>query len=130
MSFADRFPPDIADYFDSRWIPKLLWELDLQVEAMSVASLEWHLDYPFWPSNPPAHIFDLKPRDVLSDCMVHPDHYSRILEADTSYPLDVGCFGNTAVILDGIHRLAKIVLIGSTELKVRYVPGDYISRVG
>lgn len=122
------FPSEMADYFSSRWNPRLLWQLELPVETIPVETLEWHLDYPFWPSNPPWNIFDLKPRDVLSDCELHRGHYSRILNADTACPLEVGVFGETVVILDGIHRLAKLVLQSVAEVEVRYVPDDHITR--
>ena len=119
----------MADYFDSRWAPKELWNLDLPVETMLISDVEWHLDYPFWPTKPPEQIFDFKPRDVLTKRADFPEHFNRVLAADTRFPVEVGVFGWTVVILDGIHRLAKLALDGSPELQVRFVPDEYIARV-
>ena len=96
---------------------------------ISVTDLEWHLDCPFWPTDPPHQIFNLKPRDVLAEPGRYSDHHRRILEADMAYPLEVGHFGSTLVILDGIHRLAKMVSHGTTEAQIRYVPDSYITML-
>ena len=119
VTYAAHFPPDMAEYFNARWTPRQLWNIDLPTEAIQIAELDWHLDYPFWPSDPPGHIFDLRPRAVLEARAVHPGHYERILAADTRYPLEVGVFGSSVVILDGIHRLAKLVREGASEVHVR-----------
>ena len=119
----------MAAYFSSKWTATHLWQLELPVVTIPRKALEWHLDYPFWPTAPPEHIFDLRPRDVLLNPGLHPHHHRRILEAETSYPLEVGVLGSTTVILDGIHRLAKLSRESGTDASVRYVPSQYVTKL-
>ena len=131
MSFSShkkKFPPEIGEYFDSTWKKRELWELDLPNKAMRVSALQWHLDYPFWSREPPGPVFNLRPRVVLSNPSKHLRHWNRIVTADLSYPLEVGRFGERHVILDGLHRLAKVVLAGANELQCKLVPGHYIRK--
>ena len=88
--------------------------------------LQWHLNYPFWSTRPPGPVFDLKPRAVLASPEFHSRHWNRIVDADLSYPLNVGRFGGRLVILDGLHRLAKAVHGGVAEIEYRLVPKRHI----
>ncbi len=49
---------------------------------------------------------DFTPIDVLLHPKKHPEHYSRIIESNTSFP--VLLYNN--VIIDGYHRLSKSIL--------------------
>jgi hypothetical protein len=126
--YADRFPADMSEYFVSRWSRVEIWGLDLPVHMLSTVSLSWHLDYPFWSSQPPKALCDLCPRVVLQRPGAYPEHDKRILEANAGFPLDLGLFGSRWIILDGIHRLVKLVANGTLALRVRRVPQRYIRR--
>ena len=118
------FPSEMLEYFNLRWCDQSLWALDLPIQTGCVESFQWHLDCPFWASNPPDAIFDLCPRRVLNHPQAFPDHYLRIHRVDTAYPLETAHFGGRLVILDGIHRLAKQVLRGEREVHYRIAPCD------
>ena len=51
--------------FDFHWDERKVWKLDVPVEKMDIADLEWHFDLPFW--NTKDGYYDLKPLEVLED---------------------------------------------------------------
>ena len=122
----EKFPPEIARYFDSTWEKHALWRLDLPRSALQVSALQWHLDYPFWSAEPPGPVFDLTPRAVLANPKKYSRHWDRIVAADLSFPVHVGRFGRRLVILDGLHRLAKAVHSEVAELECTLVPNRHI----
>jgi hypothetical protein len=128
-SHSEKFPPEIHEYFASSWDKHELWRLELPRSRIPVDQLVWHLDYPFWSTNRPAPLFDLKPRTVLEDPDEYTVQWSRILAADLRFPIDTGIFGNRRVILDGFHRLLKSIVTGATEIECRLVPGAQIHTV-
>ena len=122
----EKFPSEIAEYFDSHWEKHELWKLNPPRSVLPISTLEWHLDFPFWSVKPPGPVFDLTPRAVLDNPQKHPRHWARIVAADLSFPVDVGRFGGQLVILDGLHRLAKAAHSGVTEMECRIVPKQHI----
>lgn len=129
MSFSQhkrKFPTEIAEYFDSSWEKRELWRLDLPRRVLQTSALQWHLDYPFWSTKPPGPVFDLMPRVVLASPQKYSRHRERIVAADLSYPVNVGRFGGRLVIIDGLHRLAKAVHRGVTEIECKLVPKQHI----
>lgn len=109
-------------YFDFNWSNAQIWALDAPAETVALSELAWHLDIPIWSSVRGAPRFDLRPRDVLRTPAVHPDHYERLCSADTSWPLDTMWTTDRYVILDGVHRLARLVLEGAETAHVRRIP--------
>ncbi len=116
-------PPDIAGvYLDFDWDKRRVWALDIEPEILSRKLLDWHLDLTFWSSRPSAPLFDLAPRQVVEDPSVHRVHAKRIEQADLSFPLDVMEHGGRLCVMDGLHRLAKIVRQGREQITVRRIP--------
>lgn len=124
----DSFPQEMHSYFDLKW-PSNLWELAGAVHSSTIDDFIWHMSCPFWASCPPENIFDLAPNSVLESPEQYPDHYHRILIADTSYPLTVSVFNGLPVILDGLHRLSKQVLNADTILHYRVVSNDKLLQI-
>ena len=123
-----QFPNEMSDYFDLRWSDDI-WQMGEGLFEAKVSDFEWHLDCPFWASNPPIAIFDLKPRTVISAPESHPGHMARINSVDLDYPLSVATFGNLLVVLDGIHRLAKHVMVGDGFLHYELVTRDKLRTI-
>ena len=106
-------PPEIAAvYVDFDWDTRRLWALELPVQLIERARLDWHLDLPFFSSRPPEPLFDVVPRRVMEDPAVSPVHARRIEEADLGYPLCVIEHRGRVCVLDGIHRVAKACGVG------------------
>jgi hypothetical protein len=121
-----KFPADIAEYFRSSWETRELWRLETPHRAFHVDELRWHLDYPFCSSDPPAPLFDLKPRAVLENPHEFPQHWRRVMDADLSFPIHVSAFGERWVILDGIHRLLKSIAGGVVVMECKLVPREHL----
>lgn len=114
-------PADLAAYLvPFEWDRRRLWALDLPVESLPVACLEWHLDLPWWSQD--GRPFALAPRAVLHDPDRHPAHSRRALESCLGFPLDLAWRGGRWTILDGTHRLLKAVVLGLRDVRVRKVP--------
>jgi len=106
-------PELIAIAFDFDRDLTKIWELQIPTEEINIKELEWHLDLPFfWQEDKP---FSLKPRDALNN----PEHIKRIMEVDTSYPIDIIWWKGRWQILDGLHRLCKLKLCGETIIRIR-----------
>ena len=126
---AEKFPAGMSAYFQLRWKPSSLWGLELEPKLGNVQSFDWHLDYPFWSTQPPEPLFDLCPNEVLSNPTRYASHWNRFNEADLNCPLHVTDVNSSLVILDGIHRLAKLVYLGECDLQFYVVPNEFLIAV-
>lgn len=125
----NELPKEIQEQgFDFHWDKNKLWALDIPIEDMDVSFLEWQLDLPFWAHD--GKKYNLHPRYVLKKIDSYPDHKDRILNADIQYPIDImeNQNGNLE-ILDGVHRLVRLMLEGNTKIKVRKIPRKFISLI-
>jgi len=126
----DHFPPDIREfYFDFDWENCKVWNLDIPVESILITDIQWHLDMPFWASVPGKPLFDLVPNDVLRQLDEYPYHREKLEKCDTSFPIDVMWSEGRFVILDGIHRLAKLKMMGATLVRIRKIPTEMIPKI-
>ncbi|MFA5155052.1 MAG: hypothetical protein WC453_01315 [Patescibacteria group bacterium] len=125
----DTLPPEIREQgVDFHWDNRKIWALDLPVEEIETSLLEWQLDLPFW-----AHEgvkYRLCPRLVLEDLEAYPDHKDRVLSADIRYPIDIiENPGGRLEILDGVHRLVRLMREGHRRVKVRRIPRQSIPLI-
>lgn len=134
MEFVDRARPagaaprELAPFLlEFDWDREALWALDLPVETLPVACLEWHLDLPWWPAD--GRPFALTPRDVLRDPDRHALDSRRALDSCLGFPLDVTWRGGRWTIVDGVHRLVKAVALGLRDLRVRKVPASALAAL-
>ena len=74
-------------------------------------------------------LFDLKPREVLTNPLQHPYHSNRIEEAEINYPICVTRFKEREIVIDGIHRLAKIVGINITQVDIKLIDERSIQEI-
>lgn len=125
----DGFPLEMSEYFDLRWLNSKIWAIDLPVLASAIDHFQWHLDCPFWSSNPPDQIFDLCPRDVIDNPKCYADRFQHILEVNTSFPVETMHFESRLVIIDGIHRLANRIINDISEIKYRIFPRELFNMI-
>ena len=114
---------------DFDWDNRKVWSLATPAELWPMRSLAWHLDLPFWSTRPPEPLFDLCPRVVLDTPALHPYHDARIDRAETQYPLEVMWSADRPVILDGLHRLARLHRLGAQIVQVRHHSRDLIPLI-
>ncbi len=104
-----------------------VWGLDLPVEEMDLAELEWHFDIPFWSKS--GGNYNLKPNEVLSNLQKYKEEDERTKNADLSFPVDIMFWKNRWLLLDGLHRLVKAKQLGHTRVKVRKIPQEFMPRI-
>ncbi len=110
------------------WEEEKLWAVDLPVTTLSIADLEWHLDCPFWEHDN-GERYTVTPRDVLEKEEGTSKEQESVVQADTTYPIDVYFNKDKYLILDGIHRLVKLYQSGATTFDVRVIPEDKLPLI-
>lgn len=126
MSVVPQIIQDVG--FDFDWDSKKVWALDIPVTRMPMSDLAWHFDIPFWDSEGTDE-YNLKPSDVVAHPEKEPTHFKKIMEADLSYPIDVMENKGRWLILDGLHRLVRLNMLGKQEVRVRIVPREMIPQI-
>ncbi len=117
------YQPSPPEEFAFDWDNEKVRRLKVPVTRLAVARLAWNFDAPLLTGN-------VSLRDVLANPGQHPEHTQRILKADTRYPLDVMFHKGRWMILDGMHRLAKLALLcGARQVRVRRIPESAIPKI-
>lgn len=118
---APLVPARLRPYLvEESWSHDALWRLELPVDTLPVAKLAWQLELPWWRHG--ERVFAISPAEVLREPTRDPAQFDRILAADLAYPIDLTLRRGRLIVLDGVHRLAKAMLLGLTEVKARRVP--------
>lgn len=121
-------PKEITDiWVDFQWDTKKMWELDLPVEVMEIATLEWHLDFPLWEKG--TQFYKLSPNEVLKNPGRYVSHFLNVLSADLRFPIDIIWWRKRWIILDGVHRLAKQKYFNYRKVYVRKIPHQAIPLI-
>lgn len=117
-------------YFPFNWEVADIWRLEGRLEKREVKELEWHLEIPFWSSERgKGMLFDLKPKEVLGNPEKHSYHSRRVIEADESYPIGLAEYKGREIIIDGIHRLAKLFSTGIETADVKVISEGSIKNI-
>jgi len=102
-----------------------LWALPIVSEVMDIEELRWMMEIPFWEDDSGDIV--VKPNDVLANPDKFPDHMQLINNCDTSFPIHITKNKlNEWIILDGLHRLAKLVSEGKKSIMVKKVTIEQI----
>ncbi len=125
----DGFPKEMHEYFDLSWVNSKIWSIDIPTHNAKINFFQWHLECPFWASNPPDQIFDLCPIAVINNPKRYPERFQHVLSVDISFPIETMYFGSRLVILDGIHRLANLIVNGFPEIKYRIVQREHFAMI-
>ncbi len=111
------------------WSNEKLWALDVPISKVHIKTLSWHILRPIWSSKKGHDLQDLSPFNVLKNPDLHIGHYQRILNADLKYPIDCIWIKGRYFILDGVHRLAKLIQIETLEIKIRKIKKEHIKLI-
>ena len=57
------------------------------------------------------------------------EEYSRTMKADLSHPIDIMKNKGRWLVLDGLHRLVKLAILGEKKVKVRIIPREKIPEI-
>jgi len=115
------------EWFGFEWSDQKVWELDVEEETMALEQLEWHLDIPLWEYQ--GQEYSVTPREVIREPDRHRRHFSKIIESDLSHPVDIMWWKSRWLILDGVHRLAKLVHEGANAVRIRKIPQSAIPSI-
>lgn len=132
MEQTPRFEPKIPQViqevgFDFSWSEPKVWALEIPAEELAVSELVWHFDVPFlWEKG---GVYNLTPRAVMEQPDAHPEEYTRTIAADVTHPIDIMENKGHWLILDGLHRLMKLVMAGKTTVQVRKIPREKIPEI-
>lgn len=113
--------------FDFDWKSKKVWALKYPAEEINIKELEWHFDIPFW--NTKGGYYDLTPNQVINHPTQFREEYERTMKADLTCPIDIMKNKGRWLILDGLHRLVKMKILGDTAVKVRKIPRSEIPNI-
>lgn len=102
--------------YDFWWDIEKLHALQLPIRMVEIQGLSWHLDLPYWKHDDKP--FQISPRQVLENPQKYAEQYKRMLLADTRYPIIVREKDNRLLILDGVHRLLKLVIANEQTCQV------------
>lgn len=112
--------------FDFDWSEEKVWTLEVEPEEISIDELTWHFDVPFlWENG----VYNLKPQEVIDNPEEHKEEYERTMKADLIHPIDIMENKGRWLILDGLHRLMKSVIINMQKVQVRKIPRDLIPKI-
>lgn len=110
------------------WDEEKIWALDLPIVEMDVKKLLWHFDVPFW-SNDNGERWTVSIWDVVDGDEGTKNEQTKMKKADLSCPIDIIENKGKWLVLDGLHRLAKLYKQGQEKIKVRIVPKERFSEI-
>ena len=99
--------------------PKL-WAIDILVEEIAISEIEYNLDIPYLEKEGTSD-WNLTPRMLIDNFDKEFLHAKKVNEADLKYPIELYFHENKWIILDGVHRFTKHVLLGLKTIKVRKI---------
>jgi hypothetical protein len=124
----DQVPAKLRDVLcDFVWDSDKLQRLPLPVGTVTVDSLPWHLDLPYWRHY--GKPFQITPSQVRADPARYREQFERTMAADLGCPLDLLFRNGRWVILDGVHRLLKADLLGLGNIQVRRLPAAMLPLI-
>ncbi|MEK7627988.1 MAG: hypothetical protein AAB421_01055 [Patescibacteria group bacterium] len=110
------------------WDEKKIWALNIPESTLDISELEWHLDCPFWENDSGVE-YSVTPREVLEKISGTTNEQEKVENADTKHPIDIYFNKNKWLVLDGIHRLAKLYAAGAERVRVRIITADTLPLV-
>ncbi|HWE66754.1 MAG TPA: hypothetical protein VG298_08925 [Acidimicrobiales bacterium] len=111
----------------ARWNIERLWALDLPVESVEVSGLIWQFDLPLWQLD--GRRFQLSPNEAIRDPVRFSAHIRRAMQSDLEYPIHLVEHDGRWVILDGLHRLLKSVLLGNDSLMAMRLSSEDLASI-
>lgn len=129
MNHLSNAPKIIKDnHFEFDWDVRKVWKLQFPVEDMNITELEWLLDIPFWSSTDGE--WTLTANQFMANPEKYERHYNRMRNSDIKYPIPIMLNKNNRwLLLDGLHRLCKLILNGATSVKVMKIPASEVEII-
>ena len=107
---------------------KKLWALNIPTEEIEISELGFNFDIPYLEKEG-TDDWNLSINQLLENLEIEPSHANKINKADLSYPIDLYFYTNEWIILDGVHRLAKALLLKNKTILVRRITEKNIDKI-
>lgn len=104
-----------------------LRKVDIPVEEIPLSEIDYNLDIPYLEQEG-TNDRNLTPRMLLENLGKEIYHAKTIDEADLNYPIELYKHKWKRIILDGVHRFTKAVLLGYQTIKVRRVTEEVAQK--
>jgi hypothetical protein len=124
--FKNMPKPDILNIGFHADEPKL-WAADIPVEEIPISEIDYNLDIPYLEKEG-TDDWNLTIRMLVNNLDKEPTHAKKVKKADLQYPIDIYFHKDKWILLDGVHRLAKAVLLGQKTIRVRRVSEEIAQR--
>jgi hypothetical protein len=110
------------------WEEEKIWALDLPVIEIDISELLWLFDAPFW-ENDNGDRYTITPWDVINENDTATKEIMAMNKADVTFPIDIFQNHGKWLVLDGLHRLAKVYKNGGTKIQARVVPRERLPEI-
>ncbi len=107
---------------------KKLWALEIPVEKINITEIEYNLDIPYLERQG-TNDWNLSPRQLIEDFNTQILHAKKIEEADLKYPIELYRHKDIWIILDGVYRFTKAILLGHTTIQVRRILPEVVQKI-
>lgn len=97
-----------------------LWREDFPVEEISISEIEYNLDIPYLEKKG-TDDWNLSPRELIANFEIEIPHSKRVNQCDLSFPIHIYLHKDKWIILDGVHRFTKAVMLGHKTIQVKKV---------
>jgi hypothetical protein len=126
-----RVPTELVEHIlPFNWDVRRVWEQEAAISRRPLADFEYLLDLPLWSSQPKQGLlFDVAPRVVMDFPEKSPHQTQRLHEARIEFPIDLLHHQGREWVLDGVHRIAKLSLMGVDTVSVRVHDETAIPRI-
>lgn len=105
-----------------------IWELDVPVEEIPISELGNNLDIPYLEKEG-TNDWNLSINELMKNFDKEKTHAKKVKQADLNYPIEIYFHKGQWILLDGVHRLAKAVLEGQGEIKVRRITKEMLGNL-
>ncbi len=104
-----------------------LWKEDIPVEEINISEIDYNLDI-FYLEKEGTDDWNLSPRMLIQNLNKEISHARRVEKANIEYPIEIYKHQGKWIILDGVHRFTKIVLLGYKKIKVRRITEEITQK--
>lgn len=107
---------------------KQLHKLGLPTEEMPISELIANADIPYLEKEG-TDDWNLSPNLLIRDFATEHSHASRVDKADLNYPIYIYKHYGQWIILDGVHRFTKALMLGKKTIGVKIITDKLIKQI-
>lgn len=109
---------------------KKLWNKtkDIKTHKIYLNKIIHNLDKDLWTIFINKKAKYITPNEVIKNPYLSPYDFCKIMDADLSYPIIIYDDNGDLDVLDGLHRLAKSIILKRKTINVKYVSNDILLK--